>query len=97
LSAYDFNIKYRPRKNKAAADALSIIDEPANEERITISSDSINNILYREVKVEYRVVNQLVVPSELVGHVLRSLHNSMEYPGSENTLSLLWDQFFWPG
>jgi hypothetical protein len=41
LSAYDFDIKYRPGKNNTAADALSGLDEPADE-IITISSESIS-------------------------------------------------------
>jgi hypothetical protein len=47
--------------------------------------------------VEDRVVNQLVVPSGLVGHVLRSLHNNMEHLRRENILGLVRNRFFWPG
>ena len=57
----------------------------------------INKVLYREVVVDEKKVNQLVVPSCLTEYVLRSIHNQMGHPGRDKTLSLIRDRFFWPG
>jgi hypothetical protein len=88
-SVYD---RYKPKKSDLSGSFADTILF-RNFDKLNL----INNILYREVKVEGRVVNQLAVPSGLVGHVLRSLHNNMEHPGREKTLGLLRDQFFCPG
>ena len=57
----------------------------------------INKVLYREVMVDEKRVNQLVLPSCLIEYVMRSIHNNMGHPGRDKTLSLIRDRFFWPG
>ncbi|KAK3093626.1 hypothetical protein FSP39_018280 [Pinctada imbricata] len=57
----------------------------------------INGILYREVQIDEKTVNQLVLPASLIDYVLESVHNNMGHPGRDKTLSLIRDRFFWPG
>jgi hypothetical protein len=87
-SVYD---RYNPKKSNLSGSFADII-LLRNFDKLKL----INNILYREVKVEGRVVNQLVVTSELICHLLRSLHNNMKHPGRED-FRFTKDQFLWPG
>ena len=57
----------------------------------------INNILYRITTIEDEERQQLVLPAAHIPTVLQALHDDMGHPGKDRTLSLLQDQFYWPG
>lgn len=54
-------------------------------------------ILYRDTMINGENKSQLVIPSNMVPIVLRSLHNNMGHLAVARTLSLCRDRFFWPG
>nr|KAG5690731.1 hypothetical protein BaRGS_022422 [Batillaria attramentaria] len=51
----------------------------------------------RDVIIDDKQRNQLVLPGQYIQDVLRSLHDDGGHPGRDRTLSLLRDRFFWPG
>lgn len=55
-----------------------------------------NGILYRKRLEGARTVFQLVLPAELRGLALQSLHDGMGHMGMERVLDLLRACFFWP-
>ena len=57
----------------------------------------VNNVLYREVMVDEKKVNQLVLPSTFIEYVMRSIRNNIGHPGRDKTLSLIRYRFVWPG
>nr|KAG5712759.1 hypothetical protein BaRGS_029814 [Batillaria attramentaria] len=57
----------------------------------------IDGVLYRDVIIDDKQRNQLVLPGQYIQDVLRSLHDDGGHPGRDRTLSLLRDRFFWPG
>ncbi|KAK3101184.1 hypothetical protein FSP39_001606 [Pinctada imbricata] len=93
LSSWIYNLKdrYKPRKDELRSYADTIMYK--NYDRLKLKK----GVLYREVMVDDRKVDQLVVPSCLIEYVLRSIHNKMGHPGRDKVLSLLRDRFFWPG
>ena len=54
-------------------------------------------ILYRRSTMEEDEVLQLVLPSVMINQVLKAVHNDLGHPGSERTLRLLRDRYYWPG
>ena len=54
-------------------------------------------ILYRTIKDEGETVEQLVLPKCYRNDVLKGLHNDIDHPGRDRTISLLRERFFWPG
>lgn len=55
-----------------------------------------SNVLYRRRQVGPQVSLQLVLPAELRGMVLTSLHDHMGHMGADRTLDLVRTRFFWP-
>ena len=54
-------------------------------------------ILFRVLKEEDSVIEQLVVPPCYREEILRGLHNDVGHPGQERTMRLIRDRFYWPG
>uniref|UniRef100_A0A8C7HDT1 Gypsy retrotransposon integrase-like protein 1 n=1 Tax=Oncorhynchus kisutch TaxID=8019 RepID=A0A8C7HDT1_ONCKI len=58
-------------------------------DKLTIDSDG---ILYRITTAR----KQLVLPEQYKGKVMEELHNNMGHQGTDRTVSLVRDRFFWP-
>ena len=54
-------------------------------------------ILFRQIKEEDRVIEQLVIPECYREEVLKGLHNDVGHPGQERTTRLMRERFYWPG
>lgn len=53
----------------------------------------IRGILYRGVTIQENLINQLVLPRQLIHSALIGLHNNMGHPGKDRTIGLLLDRF----
>ena len=56
-----------------------------------------HGVLYRFTTLEGTENTQLVLPTASRAAALRSLHDDIGHPGRDRTLSLLKEQFYWPG
>ena len=54
-------------------------------------------ILFRQIKEDDRIIEQLVVPECYREEVLKGLHNDVGHPGQERTTRLMRERFYWPG
>jgi len=54
-------------------------------------------ILFRKVKNDTEEIEQLVLPEVYREEVLRGLHSDIGHPGTERTIRLIRERFFWPG
>jgi hypothetical protein len=82
LSTFNFDIKYRPGKNNADADALSHLPAVHDSEGCTITSESVQAICDSMIPKSY--VESLAVSPEIVEEDLAATKNSNQ---SESTLS----------
>ena len=54
-------------------------------------------VLYKSIKEDGEIIEQLVLPPCYRNEVLKGLHNEVGHPGRDRTLGLLHERFFWPG
>ena len=54
-------------------------------------------ILFRNLREDDRVIEQLVVPKSYRKDILKSIHNDIGHPGQDRTLRLIRERFYWPG
>lgn len=58
---------------------------------------SIRGILYRQIKDGDKEVTQLVLPDIYEKQVLKGMHNDVDHPERDRTISVLRFRFYWPG
>ncbi len=58
-----------------------------------------NNLLYRVIKIEWEVVEQLLVPKSYISRVLYLAHSHLlgAHLGTEKTYECILRRFYWPG
>jgi len=54
-------------------------------------------VLFRKVFEEDEVIEHLVIPEACRKEFLMGLHDNVGHPGSERTMKLLRERFYWPG
>lgn len=57
----------------------------------------IRGIFHRAVTIQDNLINQLVLPRQLIQSALTGIHNNNGHPGKDRTIGFLRDRFFWTG
>ena len=58
---------------------------------------SVGHVWVREVQLQEKFVQQLLLPTSLKERILRELHDNLGHQGVDRMLSLCRSRFFWPG
>ena len=104
MEPYDFTVSYRPGVQNQVADAFS--RAPVNfvkPDLIAQFQDELKSYDIRKpividgiIGVRYRGVSRFAVPPSVIPHVLKSIHDGQNHPGTRKTLELIASRYWWP-
>ena len=82
----------RGKRKRKILFVLTMIRSCRNVQKFRIVED----LLVRVTTYDSREHQQVLVPSNVVVTILKFLHNEMCNPGSDRTIALVMDRFYWP-